>query len=31
MLKNPWWKEIKGPFPEWEGPVVRPYEFIFAR
>jgi hypothetical protein len=19
--KNPWWKNVSGPFPKWEGPV----------
>jgi hypothetical protein len=19
--KNPWWKNVQGPFPKWEGPV----------
>lgn len=23
MLKNPWWKHVEGPFPTWEGPLVR--------
>ena len=22
MLKYPWWKEISGPYPTWEGPKV---------
>lgn len=21
MEKNPWWKSLQGPFPEWSGPV----------
>ena len=26
MLKYPWWKEISGPYPTWEGPKVTRFE-----